>query len=355
MPLPLGELSTLLNALRDARYGQNAEKLGNLGQVFRESSEANPAYFAVKGKGQASDYVPGINQRHGTNIVEGNGPLWAKDRRGNTIMSMGQVGTAGSTYLANPSGYSQLGQGIKKGQLTRDTKLLNIDSMDAPMGSGDAKKIYPAFWEYMLAHPDAANVVDTGLSFNNIHRRNLNMSGALERWGDRAGDRIRIHNEQISPLGGAEREAEYHAMPTTQKIGLLNAISAPNTAKRVNLRLSELAANQDPETIEKMYKLGILQDNGYGHWIPSTDVEPEYFTQLADLLKSQPGRPQVAGTDSLRRSAITFDNLRSGLTARDLESQPYLTNELARKQGGQIPARKPGALTQMCACAGPKS
>lgn len=89
-------------------------------------------------------------------------------------------------------------------------------------------------------------------------------------------------------------------------------------------------------------------------WTPSTDVDPQYYGRLSDLLtgvSKLTGTPQEVGIDSLRRAGISNDVLTQGLTGADLKSQPYLWQGLAKRHGGVIPVRTPGALSQTYGCA----
>lgn len=368
MGLPIAEI---LTALRTGKYADNAQQLGSLGRVFTDSAELNPNYFAIPGRTPERD-LSKLSEKHGVNLIapaDGDLGFSAYSKKDyydpydrahslyvNDSGSNVRDAVWGARELDDPSEYGLWANAIKRGQLTPDTQFFNIEASLAPGGTGFAKRTYPAAYEYILAQPDAANRTVT-LSANNLVGRSKNMVGALEKFGQRAGDRIRIDNDQLAPLGALSRESAYHALPQDSKVGLLNALIAPKTADRVNQVLNHISGmygdvGNTGALRDEVKALG-LRD---GPWIPTTDVDKAFMPRLAEILRKagqlEGNRigPQQVGVDSMRRAALTYDHLKHGLNAKDVANQPWLTDRLARREGGSITARKPGALQQTCGC-----
>lgn len=358
-PADVAKLARGIMELLRGPYAAAEEQLGALGATMLRSAEKNPEYFATGKPAAPSSDLAELSARHKVRAVDQGGGhadfgqmelQRAKTRTVREAMAQAQMGN-------DTADFREWARAIKKGQLSPDTELFGINSMLNSQGLGSAKRAYPAAWESILAQPDAANITDTGLSLNNVPRRSANMVGALEKWGDKAGNRLRIDNDQLGPIGGKRRVSEYHDLPLEAKIGLLQSSMYGYTTENANRALAALRQaglnTQHPRTLalhKEAQQLGV--DQG---WVPSTDVDKDYFPRLAELMQGisrTSGVPQMVGVDSLRRAAITHDVMTQGLTAGDLASQPYLTNSLARAEGGRIPGNKPGALTQTCSCGG---
>lgn len=350
---PLQKILARLGELAQGKYAANKEALGALGRVFTESADTNPNYFAVPGRVPEADLAK-LSAKHG--VAAQRSPHPYQGVRAGNLEALNRQTVADyikeDFNLGNPSGYRTTGEAVKRGQLNPGTDLYNIDAMLAAKGSGEAKKAYPLLYEWLLAQPDAGNMAFSGLSLGNMTRRNLAMSGAVEKYGARAGDRLRIHNDQIAPVGDAPREASYHRLSAPEKVGLLNAITAPNTVDQVNTTLESLvnqsragagAQGSVDNLMKEARSLGVHE----GVWTPSTDVGADYFPRLTELLgAADMWSARTAGVDSLRRAAITYDAAGGGLTAADMAAQPYLTTRIARKTGGSVP----GPLSQAYAC-----
>lgn len=358
----------------DEAYKAGSKAWGALGNTFLESAERNPEYFKL-GRAQPSSDLSVLSKRHGVELtpmelqdessrVPSFGGLSALDPSTGAFAWMTPTDTPASYSkraweLGEPGLAAEMGEFVRLGQMTPNTQMFTIDMTDAKPGAGAANRLYPALKEWLRAQPDAANVAGSGLSLNNMSRRSKHMAEDLERYGDWAGDRVRVHKDQLAPPGGRDREAEFHRLSTPEKSGVLNAILAYDTKRKADAALTYLRKQSqwyDDYKAKPLMPLARSLGVHEGVWTPSTDVGPEYFAELAELIRAASaltprGTPQV-GVDSLRRAAITHDVLTQGLTAADLKSQPYLTKGLARKSGGAIPAHTPGALTQTCGCAG---
>ena len=310
----------------------DSKDIGPLGRVFTQSADVNPNYFVRAGRNPETN-LRALEAKHGLGSERAVG-LYDKTLDAVSV-PMPKGGTA---YISrrgrahDMANVAAMRRAMQNGDVNLNTEVHTIDTMSLPAGSGGGRQLYPFAYEHILGLPDAMNVSE-GLSNNNMTRRSLAMSEAMEKYGARAGQRILIDNDQLAPLGGKSRELEYQALDTDNKVGLLNAIVAPTTVDRVDGALRSLyggkAFNRE-ELIEEAQRLGIHGQR----WEPTTDVGPEYFTDLSDLLGGI-GRREV-GVDSLRRAALTYDAVGKGLTAADVASQPYLTNRLARKHGGGV-------------------
>lgn len=353
---PFQKILGRLQALTQAKYAGNKPALGALGRVFTESADINPNYFAAPGRVPEAD-LSNLAAKYKVPVYRRGAHQGMRTDSGMEALRRQNVADylQEAHELGLESDYRYMSEAVKRGQLTPDTDLYNINAMEAAVGTGTAKAGYPLLYEGLLAQPDAANMAFSGLSLNNMHRRSLAMSNAIEKFGDRAGDRLRIHNDQIAPVGAGPRELEYHRLSTTEKVGLLNAITAPRTVDAVNGTLKHLLDQHhgivNPQgSVDNLMKearaLGVQE----GVWAPSTDVSADYFPRLTELLSAtNPFAPRPAGVDSLRRAAITYDAEAGGLTAKDLAAQPYLTDRIARKTGGSVP----GPLSQLYAGAAP--
>ncbi len=357
----------------DEAYKAGSKAWGALGNTFLESAETNPEFFKL-GRSTPTSDLGALSRRHGVEVlpleledevgVVGFGGLQAKDPRTGALAWMTPTDTPYSYSkraweAGQPALAAEMGEFVRRGQMTPHTQMYTIDMTDAKPGVGAANRLYPALKEWLRAQPDAANVAGSGLSLNNMSRRSKHMAEDLERYGDWASDRVRVYADQLAPPGGRDREAEFHRLSAAEKSGVLNAILAYDTKRKADAALNYLRRQahgmDDPAAkalMPRALRLGVQE----GSWAPSTDVGEDYFPALASLIKEASaltprGTPQV-GADSLRRAAITHDVLAQGLSAKDLKSQPYLTRGLARRQGGSIPARTPGALTQTCGCGG---
>lgn len=346
-------ITETLKALLSSRYAKVEDQLGGLGKVFRDSADSNPAYF------NSSERIPSTSlselaRRHGLYRVDGDPKdlSFLAEQGGDPISVVRVQNAQGLIDRAHKMGdvgeFKNLTNLINTNKINPGTEMYGIDSMQAGAGTGQAKKIYPAAYEWLLGQPDAANYTASGLSTPNMLGRTRNSVGTMEKFGPRAANRILMDDTQLGPVGGASRIQEYDRLPFEGQVGLLNARIADTSQRQVNGALGQLfksdAGSRFGEDFVRRNQLRAkalgLDGNG---WSPSTDVDPEYFSNLAGWLH---GITKVApGVDSLRRTAITADHLGQGLTAKDLSTQPWLTNKLARKEGGPIP----GALSQ-CAC-----
>ena len=346
-------IEEILKLLSSSRYSKVEDQLGGLGKVYTGSAELNPNYFRSPERVPATS-LQELAKRHGLYRIDGN----AKDltflaEQGGDPISMVRIQNAqGLLDRAHKMGdvgeFKNLTNLINSNKINPGTEMYGIDSMQAGAGTGQAKKVYPAAFEALLGMPDAANYTASGLSTPNMLGRTRNSVGTMEKFGPRAANRILIDDTQLGPVGASSRIPEYDRLPFESQVGLLNARIANSSQRQVNGALNQLfrsdAGDRFGEDFVRRNQLSAkalgLDGNG---WNPSTDVPPDYFSNLAGWLH---GITKVApGVDSLRRTAIASDHLTQGLTAKDLANTPELTNQLARKEGGPVP----GALSQ-CAC-----
>lgn len=360
--LSIGEALAKLQALaHGASMAEAAPELSRVGGALTRSAQLNPNYFTSAARTPTADLAQLMSRYKldhaddmmgaGTRVLK-NGQPASKANVGTVMDSLQAARDKGDIASA-----SSLTKALRSGQLNPQTQLQTIDMLSVAPGSGGAKDLYPPLFESILAEPDSANVAATGLSLPNQKRKSVAMSGALEKFGDLAGDRLRIDPRQITPHGDVNYDSNYHALPTDAKVGMLQALTVPSNVGKVNGSLDYLkmlghqgaGSGQDASAIDKLMQearsLGLL-DAG---WQPSTDVGPDFYPRLSSLvsgISGLKGTPQSVGVDSLRRAGISVDALR-GVTAEDLAAQPYLTDQLARRRGGRIPVRPRarGALT----------
>lgn len=339
-----GLAGNLLKALHSIQ-NMDARSLKQIGQVFSDSSELNPSYFTTgrdlpKGV-SPQEAVRYLNAKHGSDLRE--------------VGTMGRIEGLGGR--ANMDIEGPLGQSyelLRAGLLKRpragvgpSTDVHTIDTMSVGKGEG-AKDLYPAFWEYVLSRPDAANAA-TALSASNGFRRSANMAPFYEKHGE-AANRIIAHPDQFSATGGQEtlrNVSDFHKLPVEGQIGALNAIVAQQSGGEVGRLMQQALKGSRGDAPERynqyLRQARELKLDPEAPYQPSTDVDPTHFRDLASLLRqigNTTGEPPLVGESSLRRAAITSDAL-EGLTAKDLANQPWLTDRLGRRQGGRIPAAGP--------------
>lgn len=339
--------------LLEGRWADGMAELEKLGRVFRELAQRNPEYFVSsrelpKGMdaNDSAEWLANkhkIHNRHGINSMKEQVQEFAT-APGAPRLTVYPYGRAED----HPRG----DRAARHGQFNKHTEMYGIDASPLSAGSGGAKKLYPAAYEWLLAQPDAANITSV-LTENNSFRRNLPMSGMLEKYGQRAADRLMVDEDQLRSFGGRPGLADaYHHSSLDAKLGLLNARSAGRTSSQVDELLREqrrLEQDQfgDPERrqyaeqlMRDARKLNIDPDVG---WRPTTEVGDDYFPLLEQLVRQAAygsARAQPVGVDSLRRAAIAEDTLNQGLQAADLDPQPWLSKGLARRAGGSVPGRK---------------
>jgi hypothetical protein len=245
-----------------------------------------------------------------------------------------------------------------------NSKVYEIDTMSLPR-NGAGKHIYPAFWDLILAHPDAVNVAPS-LTPVNEFRRTANMAPLYEKYGERA-NRVVIDPMQLSMDGtltpdALKRATTFQRMPLQAQVGALNAIISGHAGAAVDDTMGFLGrAYLDPriggKDLAELYHKGrALGLEAGAPWRPTTDVsDPRYFKDLARLVHDTANLRQIypgaVGESSLRRAAIVNDAAERGLTGADLGKDAWITQELGRAHGGSVP-RKSGALTQACSCGG---
>lgn len=353
----------LVTLLKMGKRYADVPELGPLGRVFEEASYLNPDYFMAAGRMPETDLAKLANKYDVSvdpmDVGNGESAGMRFSTPGGTsayvtpdayVATMKDIARGGGQV----ADYRKWADATRRGALSDITNIYGIDMMGAGQGTGEGKALYAPAFEWILGQPDAANMATTGLSLNNMERKGASMAGAMEKFGDRAGNRLLVDNSQLTgAVTGPNRELEFGRLPTSNKIGLLNLKAVPATVRRTNEALSAIRKGEGSgwnadRLAAELRSLG-LHDKS---WSPSTDVDEKFFARLADLMRQAPGAQKV-GIDSLRRAAIVQDHLQHGLTARDLAPQKYLTDRIARKSGGSV--QTPGALTQTCSCEEPKS
>lgn len=341
---------------------------GSLGEAYEYLSKL-PGYFST-GPGATPGGLDALGARHGVRVLTGLNksmpgvPDYAVMSGGNAAF-MDSQNTMGSLIQdlqqRDPRLAAVYTDLLKQGKVNPGTQMYGIDTMANKLGTGGGRGAYGAAYDILMQHPDAANYPATGLTESNTVRRSLNMAGAMEKHGQAAADRIMVSPSQLDLDPGGQGAAnyalmhDYNQLPFEQQLGMMNALPMSSTVNRVNKAMNALkgvhsqgGGEADPLMTEAA-SLGTLDK-----WTPSTDVDPQYYGRLSDLLtgvSKLTGTPQEVGIDSLRRAGISNDVLTQGLTGADLKSQPYLWQGLAKRHGGVIPVSTPGALSQTYGCA----
>lgn len=355
----LKRLWELVNELEDGKEG-----LSKVGKVFQEASERNPGYFVtgreLPQRGSTPQQIEAfLNQKHGSErfqpgLTSSSQGLYGGADQAASMKSDGPLSKqfeVGRSGILKPGAFKQPRAGMGPG-----TETYVIDTMSLGKNA-EAKQLYPAFWDWVLAQPDAANVAQA-LSNSNSFRRSANMAGFYEKYGEPANRVIMSPDQLVETTGNAKgfRQANaFHKLPVEGQVGALNALVGQKTGSevdRVMKGVMDRSRGDEPERwveyLRRAERLGVSPGSPYS---PTTDVEPGHFRDLGQLLWLA-GRdlwaPSAVGESSLRRAAIANDALK-GLDAKDLDSQRWLTDRLGRKRGGSVP----GPLSHVeCSCGG---
>lgn len=356
-----------IKAVTESPYAEQAgAKLrGALGELW-QGLAGSKGYFATGPDATAGGDLAAIGARHGVSIrpstLEG---THAPEFEASPLQGQGTAYMSSNHTLQelidelqqrDPRMAAIYAQSIRRGQLSPHTQMYGVDSMSLNQGTGGAKVTVPALIDKLMTLPDAANYPATGLSSNNVFKKTIAQAGQLEKYGQKGADRLLLDPSQLSADHSSALLSQYVGLPLEQKQGLLAALTVPGTVNRVNNSIKALrnanlngAGLTDPLMTE-LRSLGLE-----GGWMPTTDVDPDYFKRVSDLIRgtaSVTGTPQSVGIDSLRRAAITSDGITQGLQSGDLRGQDFLTQGIARASGGRIPGNTPGALSQTCRCGG---
>ena len=240
-----------------------------------------------------------------------------------------------------------------------------IDMMGALAGTGMAKKFYPLFTDWLLAHPGTA-ALELGLSEPNMQKKGLYQAMAMEKYGDRGRNLMQIAPEQLDGNYGAfGNDRQFQRSGTPTQIGALNMAIGNNTTAKIrellsasgnrfaSKDLSGLGEFSSPDDLAKFdYSLQNAKRLGLSeNFTPSSNMD---FNRIGDSigdLSSQLGIARPVGYDTLRRSGLTNDFL----TNPDMDPRDFLGSEtirgLAKAKGGhvQVPGTHPGPLSQ-CGC-----
>jgi len=240
-----------------------------------------------------------------------------------------------------------------------------IDMMGAEAGSGLAKKFYPLFTDWLLAHPGTA-ALDLGLSETNMQKKGLYQAMAMEKYGDKGRNLMQIAPEQLDGnYGSFKNDGQFQRSDTPTQIGALNMAMGNNTTAKVRALMKKV----DDERSAWLNGESIFQNNMDGmdkfndsyltarklglsdSFTPSSNMD---FNRIGDSigdLSSQLGIARPVGYDTLRRSGLTNDFLINP----DMDPRDFLGSEtirgLAKAKGGrvQVPGTHSGSLTQ-CYC-----
>jgi hypothetical protein len=255
----------------------------------------------------------------------------------------------------------------RSGGMPPDGSFHGIDMMGADAGRGVAKQLYPAFHDWLLAHPGSADLT-TILTPANALKKGTYTVGSLEKYGDAFRNKVRTLPEQLdTKYGDANNQGVFHKMDTQSQIGALNAMAATQTntklkwllnlgADKLNtLKMDQAAGILTEASTPKITQLGDAMERAkYLNLSPTRPISSwDDISGISDLvgtISEGIGRPRPLGSDSLRRAAITNDVLSEPkLRPEDMNPDSYRT--LARAKGGRVaaPHKSSGPLS-LCHC-----
>lgn len=248
------------------------------------------------------------------------------------------------------------------------SSLYSIDMMGAAPGQGTAKKLYPMFNDWVLAHPGSGDLT-TSLTENNAAKKGIYTAGALEKYGDMFRNRTRMMPEQLdNDYGINDNVGQFQKMSTGAQIGALNARGADLSNEKLSAlltrgkqRFNSLSMDDDwfnldnsgkdalaklGDSFEKASKMGLSPST-----VISTNHDLSGISDIIGGISEGIGRPRPLGMDSLRRTAITNDVLADPRLAPEDLYGSGIIKALARAKGGPVSApHKPAGPLSQCSC-----
>lgn len=377
----LGALGDSYKALAVKWSPEVMEQGSKVGGAFSELAAKDPAYFAT-----SRELPTGTTQQRANFLAIKHGlkqPLVDDGMEG--ISHSGQYGGTGASLSFGGSTIEELAKKLadpkiedwqkayfrdrlefaqRAGMGPKDQPM-SVDMIEAMAGSGMAKKLYPAFYEYMLSRPGTA--IDTSsLTGSNVQKRGLYQAGLMEKY-PQAHNRIQTLPEQLDASHGNARNLDaFNQMSAADQVGMFNMINANNTQAKLAELLGSakgelwargVAAAETPtpaaqakvgmleEAMNRLKQLGIGSDGKVG-----SSVNVDEVTNAIGALAKQMKIAQPVGKDSLRRTIITNELLTNSAFRPEDVMGSELTKHLARAKGGRVtaPQRKPGGPSRQC-------
>lgn len=374
-----GPLGDAYKALAKKWSPEVVEQGTKVGGVFSDLAAKDPVYFATSKELPAANAT--TQQKANFLMLKHGIPSPLVDDGMGGISHSGTYGGSGASVSYGGSTPNELAKKIadpnledwqkvyfrdhldfaRRAGMGLNSQPLSVDMMNADAGTGLAKKLYPAFYEYMLAHPGTGMATES-LTEANLQKRLMHQAGLLEKY-PWAHNRVETIPEQLDAIhGNARNNVAFNKMDPTGQIGMMNLITANNTQAKLQSLIDhahanvwELGSSEVPkdqakrgillEAIGNLEKLGLGKDG-----LVSPSMNFDAVSKAVRDLATKMGIAQPVGKDSLRRAAITNEVLgNTGMRAEDLVGSE-LTKGLAKAKGGRVVARSTpcGPLTQCC-------
>lgn len=366
----LGPLGDAYKALAVKWSPEVVEQSSKVGGVFSELAAKDPAYFATSRelpRGTTQERANFLTLKHKlpSPLVDDQlgGIYHSPEYTGGTGASLSYTGDKPADLVKRLDAPDMPGwrkkyiqdqlEFAKTSGMDPSKEFLHADMIGAEAGSGMAKKLYPAFYEYALSHPGTAVLTDS-LTPANLQKRAMYQAALLEKY-PQARNMINTLPEQLDSLhGNAGNLAAFNKMSAAEQAGVLNMITANNTQAKLaglidsakgELWARNVAAAENPtpkaqaqigmleEAMNRLKKLGIGSDGKVG-----SSVNVDEVTNAIGALARQMKLAQPVGKDSLRRSILTNEILSNpGFRSEDTMGSE-LTRHLAKAKGGRVTA-----------------
>lgn len=377
----LGALGDSYKALAVKWSPEVMEQGSKVGGAFSELAAKDPAYFATSrelptGTTQQRANELALKHKISTPLVDdGDGGISHSGSYGGSGAAIAYGGDSINDLtkkLANPNlndwQRSYIRENLdfaKRANMAPDASPFSVDMMGADAGTGLAKKLYPALYEYMLSHP-GSGVGTSSLTGSNVQKRGMYQAGILEKY-PQAHNRIHTLPEQLDALHGTVgNDVPFNKMNAADQVGMFNMINANNTQAKLAELLGSakgelwargVAAAETPtpaaqakvgmleEAMNRLKQLGIGSDGKVG-----SSVNVDEVTNAIGALAKQMKIAQPVGKDSLRRTIITNELLTNSAFRPEDVMGSELTKHLARAKGGRVtaPQRKHGGQSRQC-------
>jgi len=365
----LGPLGDAYRALALKWSPEVVEQGSKVGGVFSELAAKDPAYFATsrelpRGTTQERANFLALKHKLSPLVDDQLGGIYhSSEYPGGTGASLAFTGDKPADLLKRLDAADMPGwrkkyiqdqlEFAKTSGMDPSKEFLQADMMGADAGSGLAKRLYPAFYEYALSHPGTA-VLSSSLTPSNVQKRAMYQAALLEKY-PQARNMVNTLPEQLDSLHGNAGNLEaFNKMSAAEQAGMLNMITANNTQSKLShlmesakgeLWARNVAAAETPtpkaqaqigmleEAMNRLKKLGIGSDGKVG-----SSVNVDEVTNAIGALARQMKLAQPVGKDSLRRSILTNEILSNpGFRSEDAMGSE-LTRHLARAKGGRVTA-----------------
>jgi hypothetical protein len=331
-----------------------------VGEFYQGLTSANPEYFATSKeipKGADPEIMRLLAKKHGFDPDE-----FKYEQGSVTHRPTGtSIGPTGDTPLllakqaqeARDKGQESLARSIidklrfsKVAGMGPSSDFLNADLIGADSGTGMARKLYPFYSDWLMAHP-GTGLEQQGITGSNLQKKAMYQLQPLEKYGEGFMNRSEFSPGQLDSNWGQHNNVSRLTgsdLPT--QVGALNMAIGNNTNAKIHTLLQsahdELGSRlldtgaDTPEFKALLAKLDRAKNAGLTTTsFPSSNNN---FQDLSSIIRDISGElkiDQPVGYDSLRRMGITNDVLRNpDMVPQDIPSE--LTKGLARARGGLV-------------------